>query len=373
MTAALEPKNAVQLRPSREAKILLDTARQLAKNGNTKGSIGILNKILASYPKTSTANEAREALNRPSRNLPLFLDRPTVVASPGTPAAKPAEMPAPVVNASPVVGAPVGPGAPGAGPAGSSRPTRPRAPRAPDGRRDQGRRRDGRREAPAPRLPPADRGGTARLGLAEPGRQRPRRRDDGPDPRGLLHPHGAATKARPRKALSTAVTLDSYYIDQHEVTVRQYHFYLKETGGKLPATKAATKGDSPHAADADELPAVEPHGPRGQGVLRLGRQAPPDRGPVGSRRADDRRSSPSLGRQFPVLGSPAGSPADRRGDVVPARPVALRRLRPGRQRQGMAPRTAGTTHELLPRPQGAGPAQPDGAPRRAVRDRRRSS
>ena len=253
MASAFDPNRKAGANPGeQEAKNLLETARSLAKNGNTKGSIGLLNKIVASYPKTATAGDAREALGRPSRNLPLFLDKPAVVASAGTPAPKPAEARAPVVNAAPAAGTALTPGVPAQ--ARLDLPPNPaEAVRAPIGQT--------KAAAPGVAARPLPAGFHARTeaGLHASGWPNHIVSDrDGATM--VLIPAGSYIQGRndgpPEEGPEHQVKLDAYYIDQHEVTVRQYHFYLKETGTKPPAAKAATKGDSAHAADADEMPMV---------------------------------------------------------------------------------------------------------------------
>lgn len=247
MNAALAAPNKGPSPAELEAKILLDTARQLAKDGNTKGSIDLLNKVIASYPKTATAAEAREALTRPSRNLPLFLDRPTVVASPVQPPAK-ATTPAPVVNVAPATAPAVKPGAPSD--ASLNLPPNPvEAPRAPT----PAATTTGP-AAPAAKPLPAGFRARTEAGLHASGWPNQIVSDrDGATM--VFIPAGSYAQGRdgagPEEAPEHRVELSAYYIDQHEVTLRQFHFYLKETGKPLPA-RTATKG----AAESDDLPAV---------------------------------------------------------------------------------------------------------------------
>ena len=53
-----------------------------AKAGNTKEAVKLLENVTKVYKGTKTAAEAKEALDRPKQNLPLFLDRPAVKAEP---------------------------------------------------------------------------------------------------------------------------------------------------------------------------------------------------------------------------------------------------------------------------------------------------
>ena len=84
--------------PSREpeAAYMLDRAREYAKRGQTVPAVAMLNRIVSVYKGTMAAAEAQAALNRPGQNLPLFPDRPfllaqkTVEGSPSSPASPPA-------------------------------------------------------------------------------------------------------------------------------------------------------------------------------------------------------------------------------------------------------------------------------------------
>ncbi len=251
LTASLNP-TATASPAEQEAKILLASAQRLAKGGNTKGSIDVLNKVIKSYPKTATAGEAREALDRPSRNLPLFLDRPTVVASPTVAPAPPAEPPGAIVNASPA--AAVKPGA-----TADARidllPNSAETPRAPTNTVKVPTTPAG----PAPKPLPAGFHARTEAGLHASGWPNQVVSDrDGATM--VLIPAGTYVQGRddgaPEEAPEHKVTLGAYYIDQHEATVRQFHFYLKETGGKVPAPRAAAKGEAAPPADAEELPVV---------------------------------------------------------------------------------------------------------------------
>ena len=91
-------------RDEREAKILFERARQVAKNGKADDALAILKRVRDKYPATQTANEAKAALERPAQHLPLFLEgKPAVVAKPtGSAAPEPAPPPPKqVVHATP--------------------------------------------------------------------------------------------------------------------------------------------------------------------------------------------------------------------------------------------------------------------------------
>ncbi len=96
--AAPVPKRDLDL----EARSMLERARDHAKAGRTQQAIELLATLTKSYQGTKTAAEAKEALERPKQNLPLFLDRPTVKADAAPPPEPPPQPPPPpVVNAEP--------------------------------------------------------------------------------------------------------------------------------------------------------------------------------------------------------------------------------------------------------------------------------
>ena len=233
-----------------EAQILLSNAEGLAKNGNTKVSIAVLEKIVKTYPKTATAVAAREALDRPAKNLPLFLDRPTVVASPSAPSPAPPVAPAPVVTVAPATSPAIGPG-------GNAEAKLDLLPNP----------ADAARSAPPPSTSaaatsskPLPAGFRARTEAGVHGSGWPNQIiSDRDGATMVLIPAGTFIQGRDDGAAEEGpehkVTLGAFYVDQHEVTVRQYAVYLRETGGKPQLSKPAAKGESP-SVDADELPVV---------------------------------------------------------------------------------------------------------------------
>ncbi len=232
-----------------EAKILLGTAQQLAKNGNTPGAIAVLEKIIKGYPKTATADEARAALDRPARNLPLFLDRPTVVAAPAATTPKPRPTAPPVVNATAPAPA-VKPGSASLArvdlPANPAEPPRITTPGPTPG-------------APMVPVKPIPAGFHARTeaGISPSGWPNQITSDrDGATM--VLVPAGSFVQGRdngpPEEAPEHKVNLATFYIDQHEVTVGQFETYLKETG-KQPPSKFSPRPQA-KPGEADNLPAV---------------------------------------------------------------------------------------------------------------------
>ncbi len=182
---------------------------------------------------------ARQALDRPAKNLPLFLDRPTVVASPGEAAPKAVAPPPAVVNAAPAAPA-VKPGAPAL--ARLDLPSNPaEAPRAPV----PGPTPNATTVPPKPI--PAGFHARTEAGISPSGWPNQIVSDrDGAIM--VLVPGGSFIQGRdngaPEEAPEHKVTLGSFYADQHEVTVRQYALYLRETGGKPPLVHPKPKGEA---------------------------------------------------------------------------------------------------------------------------------
>ncbi|MGC8639380.1 MAG: SUMF1/EgtB/PvdO family nonheme iron enzyme [Isosphaeraceae bacterium] len=211
-----------------EARSMLKRAETDAKAGRTKEAVALLENVIKSYRGTKSAAEAKEALERPKHNLPLFLDRPTVKAEQAPPP-QPAPAPEPpaIVQAQPrqtkgnatltlpdnpaeLTPSRLSPLANGPAPApGNTSPARTPIRPLPEGFTASAEagvhssgwplviigKRDG---APMMLVP----GGTFLVG-----------NDNGPPAEGPAH----------------QVRLSTYYIDQHEVTVRQFQLFLSET------------------------------------------------------------------------------------------------------------------------------------------------
>ena len=212
-----------------EAKLLLGQAKHVSKTGKPDQVMALLLKVIKDYPATLAAKDAKAALARAEQELPLFPEGATLVATPVEPAPTPVANPTTVVIAS----APASPGAsnvnvtlpvnaaePGRTPSPGSNPGDPalnaNAKPLPEGYR------------PRPGTPvhasgwpiqiTGDRDGATMNFIA--GTTFSMGRDDGPLSEAPAHP----------------VTLSSYYIDQHEVTNRQYALFLKETGRRAELT-----------------------------------------------------------------------------------------------------------------------------------------
>jgi sulfatase modifying factor 1 len=232
-----------------EARNLLETARQLAKNGKTKEAIDVLTKVTKTYPKTATAATALEALGRPAKNLPLFMPDNAVVASPGT-------KPAPKGTTDPVVTVDASDTPPGrSGGSGEAQLNLPAAPAE--------TARGGNPATPsaagiAAKPVPAGFRAVSDGGVHSSGWPNQITSDrDGAIM--MLVPAGTYLQGRedgePAEKPEHKVILGSYYVDQHEVTVRQYNYYLKETG-KKPARPRAAKGEADAPSPSDDLPVV---------------------------------------------------------------------------------------------------------------------
>ncbi len=93
-------ESSPEIKPSvdQEARFMFNRAHQLARQDHVDQAIEMLTKIVKVYKGTPTAADAQAALERPKKNLPLFLEGPSVVASAESKEA-PEPAPGPVVNA----------------------------------------------------------------------------------------------------------------------------------------------------------------------------------------------------------------------------------------------------------------------------------
>jgi formylglycine-generating enzyme required for sulfatase activity len=229
-----------------EARFMFNRAHDLAAERRTEQAIAMLNRVVNVYKDTPTAKDAQAALDRPKQNLPLFTDRPVVVAEQKAEVPPTAPTPPPaVVNATPEgprtsqgQAALVLPANPSERPvlppseqprvATSARPLPPGfQPNLDAGVHDSGwplvivGDRDG---APMVLVP----GGTFAMG-----------NNEGQAPERPAH----------------QVRLSTYYIDQHEVTNRQFRLFLHETHYRgQPAGKWLT--DVAARAEPENLPVV---------------------------------------------------------------------------------------------------------------------
>jgi sulfatase modifying factor 1 len=241
-------------RPSldQEARFMYSKAQEFAKNGQIDQAVAMLNKVVKVYKGTATAKDSLAALDRASKKLPLFSDGPLVVAQPEETKAPTAAPPPPaVVDATPsqpqhakgeavlvlpanpaevVVGAPA-PSANLATPskAAISQKTLPSG--------FQANLDMGTHESGWPLVIVGDRDGSPMV----------------------LVPGGTFTmgsnEGLPAEAPAHQVKLSTYYIDQHEVTNRQFRMFLGESHYRgTPAGKWLT--DEKFRAEPESLPAV---------------------------------------------------------------------------------------------------------------------
>ncbi|WP_165226587.1 SUMF1/EgtB/PvdO family nonheme iron enzyme [Aquisphaera insulae] len=226
-----------------EARSMLDRARDSAKAGRTDEAIRVLETVAKTYSKTKVAAEAKEALARPSEGMPLFLDRPAVKADAPAqpPPAEPAEPPAIVQAAPPRTGGPATLTLPAN--ASEVAPTKP-SPLAMAGNNaapgnatispPESVSTPAHAPTPAARQlpPPAGFRAKPEAGYDESGWPLVivGDRDGAPMvfvPGGVItlgDDAGAGSRIAPRQ-----VELTPYYMDQHEVTLRQFKVFLGET------------------------------------------------------------------------------------------------------------------------------------------------
>ena len=208
-----------------EAHGLFVRAQEYAKAGRTDQAVKLLETVVKSYGGTRTATDAKKALERPKQNLPLFLDRPAMQAEKAPkPPPPPAPGPTQVVNAQPkqttgnaTLMLPANPAEvavaqPTALAMNTGTPGIPRTP-------------TNLRPLPAGFVARADAGvHSSGWPLAIVGN-----RDGAPM---VLVPSGVFTMGNDNGTAAEApahkVSLSTYYIDQHEVTVRQFRVFLAE-------------------------------------------------------------------------------------------------------------------------------------------------
>jgi len=233
-------------RAEQEARNMYDQARQIALNGNSPLAVTMLERVTTAYPESKAAQEAQQALERSNQNLPLFPTGAAVAVNaadssrtPKTLAAEPV-----IVDAT----APVGPGPATADvqlrlPANPAEPGRPEAAGLP-------------RDVPAGPTRPLPGGfrGRAEAGLHASGWPLEIVGDRDGAPMALV-PAGEFVMGRedgePAERPSHRVSLATYYIDQHEVTVRQYALFQKEVGVRSGTARATAD-----AGEADAMPKV---------------------------------------------------------------------------------------------------------------------
>ncbi len=223
-----EPRTAIDSKESseREAAVFVENAKKADKDGKTPVAIVLLQKVTRNYEGTEAAREANAALDRDRRNRPLF----------EVDAAKNPTGPIPPTPSKPTNVANV----PG--------PTQPPVVAAPKPPEIVARALpNGFHADPSSKLHPSgwpfkiicERDGASMVLV--PAGEFLMGRDDGD------------ASERP----SHWVRLSTYYIDEHEVTNRQYQYYLRESGRPLDIVRqTVTETPEPIAADKLDLPAV---------------------------------------------------------------------------------------------------------------------
>ena len=209
------------------ARFMFNRAQELAKNGRTDQAVAMLNKVAKVYKGTPSGKESKAALDRASKNLPLFSDSPLVVAQPETPKRPPEPAPPPaVVEVSPA------PPQPAQGQATLVLPANPAETMV----------------VVTPPNSPARTGTSATTVVTRPLPQGfQANHDAGTHESGwpfvivgdrdgapmVLVPGGTfamgSNEGQPPEAPVHQVHLSAYYIDQHEVTNRQFRVFLHES------------------------------------------------------------------------------------------------------------------------------------------------
>lgn len=224
-------------RDEQEARVQLDRARELAKNGKVEVAVAMLKRVTEKYPRTAASREAKEAIDRPKQNLPLFPEHPTMVAKVAeTAPAKPETVP--VVDATkPTVAALAGanaslvlPANPGEVPTSTT---------------------------PAPTFKPLPKGFRPREGTLPHATGWPLEIVGDRDGSPMMFVAGSQflqgrDDADPNESPAHRVSLSSYYIDKHEVTVRQFNVFVREAGKRSERTRALGRDSALAQIDDDE-------------------------------------------------------------------------------------------------------------------------
>jgi len=229
-----------------EARFMFYRAYGLAKDRKTDQAIAMLKVVVKVYKGTPTASQAQAALDRPGQNLPLFSDSPVVVAEPKKAEPAPVSAPPPaVVDVTPnqpqttkgqvALVLPPNPAESLVSPPSSQPRVATTARPLPPG--FQPNLQAGVHESGWPLVIVGDRDGA--LMVLVPGGTFTMGSNDG--------------QAAERPAHQ--VRLSTYYIDQHEVTNRQFRVFLGETRYRgQPAGKWLS--DEKARAEPDNLPVV---------------------------------------------------------------------------------------------------------------------
>ena len=251
---AAGPTGDPHARDEQESRILFDRARDIAKNGKAEVAASMLKTIIARYPATLTGKDAREALERPKQNLPLFLDRPAITASPG-------DKPPPTLPAPPTTNVVEATKTAVSGTSGAqanlvppANPVELMPPNPPQPQPSPGQ------EKAARALPTGFR---PRTGAEFHSTGWPLEIVGDRDGAPMVFVAGGTfiqgrDDADPSEAPAHQVTLGGYYIDKHEVTVRQFNLFQKEAGKRSERTRYLARDPALQAVDAlDDFPVVQ--------------------------------------------------------------------------------------------------------------------
>jgi formylglycine-generating enzyme required for sulfatase activity len=243
-----------------EARFYLKQAREYAKNGRTKSAIDMLKQVVVDYKGTATAAEAKAALDRPRQNLPLFPEGPVIVAE----HQKVETQPALAANTAPDPAKADTPGPDGSIPV-QPQPAQPQPPPLPPGPGQAAVITANNATGSASTPQGAEDPGIARA-IITPRPITPRTLPPGfkAEPGAELHesgwpmvivgereggsmvlvPGGTFTMGNdggePAEAPTHAVRLSTFYIDQYEVTPRQFRLFLDDKRRGQPRTRSLT-------------------------------------------------------------------------------------------------------------------------------------
>ncbi len=236
-----------------EARTILNNAKLSDRKGKGQVALDLLNKVVKTYPGTAAAREALHAIDRNRHGQSLFGDDSTALASRTRSASSAASTPTGPSPPKPEPKAPVAP-APAPDPAIAATTSPPIIAPQP---------------APLPITAPAP----APIAL------KPLPRGFRPKPNATIHASGWPTRivcerdgaemvlvpggtflmgredGDPPERPAHRVVLSTYYIDLHEVTVRQFVQFLKETGRPVDAARLTAR-ETAAPTSPEDLPAV---------------------------------------------------------------------------------------------------------------------
>jgi formylglycine-generating enzyme len=92
-----QPGPGVRSSLDQEARYMYNRAQEFARTDRADQAVAMLNQVIKVYKDTPTAKDSKAALDRAKNHMPLFGDRPMLVAQPEAPKTEPAPTPPPVV------------------------------------------------------------------------------------------------------------------------------------------------------------------------------------------------------------------------------------------------------------------------------------